>query len=270
MKFEHTLNPVLIELGPVALHWYGLMYLLALGSAILLGRYRAKSPNSGWEPDQVSDLAFYLFIGAILGGRIGYSLFYNFQQFVANPLSIIGWSNGKIEWSGMSFHGGLLGVLIATLFMARRYQKNFWDITDFIAPLIPLGLFFGRIGNFINGELWGIPTDQSWGILFPMDPEGLYRHPSQLYQALGEGLLLFLLLWLFTRTSKPRFAASGLFLIGYGVARFSVEFFREPDHHIGYLFGDWFTQGMLLSLPMIIFGVLLMTLAYRNKDKGSV
>ncbi len=272
MIVEHNLNPIFINLGPIAIHWYGLMYLVALGTGIFLGSYRAQRANSGWEKEQVSDMAFYLFLGAILGGRIGYSLFYNFDLFIEQPLSILGWQDGKLEWSGMSFHGGLIGVLVATLFIARHYKKGFWEVTDFIAPLIPLGLFFGRIGNYINGELWGRATDQSWGWLFPMDPSGLYRHPSQLYQAFGEGLLLFIILWIFTQKPRPRCAASGLFLVGYGSFRFIAEFFREPDAHIGYLIGEWFTKGMLLSLPMIIAGLLLLLFAYkfnRSTDKGA-
>lgn len=264
--FEPKIDPIIFEIGPLALRWYALMYLVALGLAVLLGSYRAKKPNSGWTPAQVSDMAFYLFLGAILGGRIGYTLFYDFGTFIHNPLSIIGWTGSSIEWAGMSFHGGLIGVLVASFFLAKSYQKTFWEFTDFIAPLIPLGLFFGRLGNFINGELWGKPTDQSWGFLFEFDRLGLYRHPSQLYEAFTEGLLLFIILWVFTAKPRPRAAASGIFLLGYGGFRFIVEFFREPDAHIGYLAGNWLTQGMLLCIPMILIGGYLLIRSYQKQS----
>lgn len=267
--FSPQIDPVIFSIGPVALRWYALMYIIALGLAVILGSYRAKKPNSGWTTSQVSDTAFYLFLGAILGGRIGYTLFYDFSNFIQNPMSIIGWTGEMIEWSGMSFHGGLIGVLIASFFVARHYKKTFWEFTDFIAPLIPLGLFFGRIGNFMNGELWGNFTDQTWGFLFEYAPttiDLIYRHPSQLYEAFTEGLLLFIILWIYTSKPRPRAAASGIFLLGYGGFRFIVEFFREPDAHLGYIFGGWLTQGMLLCIPMIVIGLFIIIMAYRRKS----
>ncbi len=268
MIFTPDIDPIIFSIGPVAVRWYSLMYIVALLIAIVLGTYRAKQKDSIWTKDNVSDAAFYLFIGAVLGGRIGYAIFYNWEQVLNNPLFIVGWNGQTIEWSGMSFHGGLLGTLVAALLVRKKIQKSFWQITDFFAPLLPLGLFFGRIGNFINGELWGKPTDQTWGVYFLHSPYGerVLLHPSQLYEAVTEGLILFIILWWYTSKPKPRCAASGLFLLGYGVARFSVEFFREPDAHLGYRLGtDWLTTGMILCIPMIIAGLGLMLFAYRNK-----
>ncbi|MBS7834977.1 prolipoprotein diacylglyceryl transferase [Wohlfahrtiimonas chitiniclastica] len=271
MIFTPQIDPVIFSIGPVAVRWYSLMYIVALLIAIGLGNYRAKKPGSTWTKENVSDAAFYLFIGAVLGGRVGYAIFYGWEQVLQNPLFILGWNGHTVEWSGMSFHGGLLGTLVAALLVRKKIQKSFWQITDFFAPLLPLGLFFGRIGNFINGELWGKYTDQTWGVLFEHAPvvNGLvYRHPSQLYEAITEGLLLFIALWWYTNKPRPRCAASGLFLAGYGIARFIVEFFREPDAHLGYRLGtDWLTTGMILCIPMIVAGLGLMIYAYRN-NKG--
>ncbi len=263
MFVQPDIDPVFIQLGPLALHWYGMMYLLGLASAWLLGRYRAANHN--WQKTEVGDLVFMLFLGAVLGGRIGYTLFYQFSNLISNPLFIIGYTGSGFEWAGMSFHGGLLGVLVAAAWYARQSRHPFWQITDFIAPLVPLTLLFGRIGNFINGELWGRVTDAPWGVLFRQGGP-LPRHPSQLYEAFLEGVVLFIILWWFSRKPRPTKAVSGLFLIGYGVFRFAVEFVREPDAHLGYLAFNWFTMGMLLCVPMILFGCLLLGLAYRNKS----
>jgi phosphatidylglycerol:prolipoprotein diacylglycerol transferase len=244
-------DPVIVTLGPFKLHWYGLMYLFAFGAAYLLGMQRAKQAHSPLTPEQVSDLVFYAVLGAVLGGRIGYILFYNFHAYLANPLAIF-----KIWEGGMSFHGGLLGVCLVFWLYGRRLKQGFFTIADFAAPLVPLGLGFGRIGNFINGELWGSPTQLPWGMVFPTGG-AMTRHPSQLYEALLEGVLLFIILWLYSKQPRPTMRVSGLFLIFYGSFRFLIEFVRLPDAHIGYLAGDWLTMGHLLSTPMILFGLFL-------------
>lgn len=258
--YYHDLDPVLIQLGPLKVHWYGVMYLVAFALGWWLGRVRAAKPGSGWKPEQIGDLVFYFALGAVLGGRLGYTLFYNLAAFLDNPLEIF-----YIWRGGMSFHGGLIGALIAAWLYGRRHRKGFWQVVDFIAPLVPLGLGAGRLGNFINGELWGGPTNGNWGVVFPHDALGVPRHPSQLYEAALEGLVLFALVWLFTAKPRPTMAASGLFALGYGVFRFAVEFVREPDAHLGYLAFGWVTMGQLLSLPLILVGVVLLALAYRRE-----
>lgn len=255
----HEIDPVAIALGPLKIHWYGLMYLVGFGSAWYLGMRRARKPGSGWDEQQISDLIFWGAIGVVLGGRFGYVLFYNFSQFLADPLWLFAVWEG-----GMSFHGGLLGVIAAIALFGYKYQKSFFDIGDFIAPLIPIGLGAGRVGNFIGGELWGRATDQSWGVVFPRAGDALARHPSQLYEFVLEGVVMFILLWLYSARPQPKMAVSGMFLLLYGLFRSSVEFFREPDGHIGFIALDWLTMGQLLSLPMILLGVVLILLAYRN------
>ncbi|GGK84084.1 prolipoprotein diacylglyceryl transferase [Amphritea balenae] len=255
----HEIDPVAIALGPLKIHWYGLMYLVGFGSAWYLGMRRARKPGSGWDEQQISDLIFWGAIGVVLGGRFGYVLFYNFSQFLADPLWLFAVWEG-----GMSFHGGLLGVIAAIALFGYKYQKSFFDIGDFIAPLIPIGLGAGRVGNFIGGELWGRATDQSWGVVFPRAGDALARHPSQLYEFVLEGVVMFILLWLYSARPQPKMAVSGMFLLLYGLFRSSVEFFREPDGHIGFIALDWLTMGQLLSLPMILLGVVLIMLAYRN------
>ncbi len=205
-------------------------------------------------------MLFYGAIGVILGGRIGYALFYDLLNVINNPLNLF-----KVWQGGMSFHGGLLGVLIAIWLFGRKSGKSFFEISDFVAPLVPLGLFFGRIGNFINGELWGRVSDVPWAMVFPTGGP-LARHPSQLYQALLEGLLLFVILWWFSAKTRPRAAVSGLFLLGYGSFRFAAEFFRVPDPQYGYLAFDWFTMGQLLCVPMIIAGLVMMFWAYQRSN----
>lgn len=253
------IDPVAIDLGIIQIHWYGLMYLLAFACAWSLATYRAKK-RENWNADMVSDLIFFGALGVVLGGRVGYVLFYGFEQFLQNPIWLF-----QVWTGGMSFHGGFLGVVIAMLFWCRKYQKNWLETLDFIAPCAPLGLMFGRLGNFIGGELWGRAVQDlnyPLAMIFP-HVDNIPRHPSQLYQALGEGLLLFILLWWFSSKPRPRMAVSALFLIGYGVARFVVEFFREPDH--GQLFVAWMSKGQVLTLPMIILGVIMLVIAYQRK-----
>jgi phosphatidylglycerol---prolipoprotein diacylglyceryl transferase len=249
-------NPIAFELGPVKVHWYGIMYLLGFGSAWGLARWRASRPASTWKPGDVDDLIFYAMLGVILGGRVGYVLFYGLGFWARDP-----WYPLKIWEGGMSFHGGLLGVIVAITLFAWRRGRNIGDVYDFTAPLPALGLFFGRLGNFINGELWGKPTTLPWGF----NVNGQVRHASQLYEAGLEGLLMFAILWWFTSRPRPRLAPSGLFLLIYGTSRFLIEFVRLPDEHIGYLAGGWFTMGQLLSLPMIIAGLAMLLYAYRMR-----
>lgn len=257
------IDPVAFHLGPLSVRWYGLMYLFGFVSGYLLLSYRAKKPNSGWTTEQVSDLIFYGALGVILGARIGYVLFYNFGPFLDNPLSLF-----EVWKGGMSFHGGNLGVLLAMFLFARKTSKNMWDILDFAAPIVPIGLGAGRIGNFIGGELVGRATDVPWGMVFP-HIDNLPRHPSQLYQATLEGLVLFIILWTFSMKPRPRFAVSGMFGMFYGIFRFSVEFVRQPDAQLGFVAMDWMTMGQLLSLPMIIIGAGMIVYAYQRKPTQS-
>jgi phosphatidylglycerol---prolipoprotein diacylglyceryl transferase len=261
LRYPH-IDPIAVSLGPVRIHWYGVMYLLGFAAAWWLARYRAAQRNSTWKGPDVDDLLFYAMLGVILGGRIGYVLFYGLPLWRADWLYPL-----KIWQGGMSFHGGMLGVIVAMAIYARQRQRSVGDVFDFTVPLPALGLFFGRIGNFINGELWGRPTDGPWGMLVP-DPNGgpaVARHPSQLYEATLEGLVLFTIMWLYTRRPRPRYAPSALFLICYSVARIVVEFVREPDAQIGYLAGGWLTMGQLLSLPMLLLGIAMMIGAYRMR-----
>ena len=254
------IDSVAFSVGSLKVHWYGLMYLFGFIGAWIYGVLRSKREDLDWTRRQVEDVIFYGALGVILGGRLGYTLFYGWDVFIDNPVSIF-----YIWKGGMSFHGGLLGVLLAMLVYAHRNGKRFFDVTDFIAPWVPIGLGAGRIGNFINGELVGrvASPDLPWAMVFPyIDQQP--RHPSQLYQAFTEGLLLFLILWLFSSKPRPRMAVSGVFLIGYGCFRFTTEFFRTPDAHLGFVAFDWLTMGQLLSVPMILFGFLLLGLAYKN------
>jgi phosphatidylglycerol:prolipoprotein diacylglycerol transferase len=255
-----NIDPVAVDIGFVKIHWYGISYVVGILAAWLFLRTRGKQAYWSYNDEQVSDLIFYGMVGIIVGGRLGSVLFYNFSMYLQNPIEIF-----YLQQGGMSFHGGLIGVIVAVWFFAKKINKPLFEVIDFIAPAVPLGLGSGRIGNFINGELWGAPSNVPWAMIFP-DPAagGIARHPSQLYEALLEGLALFIILWWFSKTPRPVKAVSGLFLLGYGVFRFMVEFVRMPDQHIGYLAFDWFTMGQLLTLPMIIFGILLMTLAYKK------
>ncbi|WP_417529870.1 prolipoprotein diacylglyceryl transferase [Marinobacter lipolyticus] len=252
-------DPVAISLGPLKIHWYGLTYLVGFIAGWWLGRIRARKPWSPLNEEQVGDLLFYIALGVILGGRFGYVVFYNFDTFIADPLWLL-----RVWEGGMSFHGGLLGVMFAMWWYGRKVGSGFWKMADFVAPLVPIGLGAGRIGNFINGELWGKPTDVPWGMVFPQAPDALARHPSQLYQFALEGVVFFIILWWFSSKPRPRMAVSGLFLACYGVFRFLVEFVRQPDAQIGYLAFDWLTMGQVLSFPMIVAGAGLMLIAYRR------
>jgi phosphatidylglycerol:prolipoprotein diacylglycerol transferase len=253
------IDPIIFSIGPLSLRWYGLMYLVGFAAAFWLASVRLSRTN--WTKEQLSDLLFWGFLGVILGGRIGYVLFYQFELFLSDPLYLF-----KIWTGGMSFHGGLLGVITALWWFSRKAKCTFLQVGDFIAPLVPIGLGAGRIGNFINAELWGRTTDVSWGVIFP-GAGPLPRHPSQLYEFALEGVVLFLMLWLYSRKPRPIGAVSGLFLLGYGSFRFFVEFFREPDQHIGLYEGAFslgISQGQILSTPMIIGGIALMVWAVRR------
>lgn len=259
MLVHPQFDPHIFTIGAIGPSWYGLMYLLGFAVFWYLGTRRARKENSFIRPEQVSDYLFYAVLGVILGGRIGSVLFYNFDQFLADPVYLV-----RIWEGGMSFHGGLLGVIAVTWLYQRKYHWGFFRLADFIAPLVPPGLFFGRIGNFINGELWGRETSVAWGMVFPQAGDQLARHPSQLYQAFFEGLILFLILWIYSAKPRAAGSVSGLFLIFYGLFRLMMEFVREPDQHIGFIAFDWLTMGQLLSLPMIIIGALLMWLAQKG------
>jgi phosphatidylglycerol---prolipoprotein diacylglyceryl transferase len=265
MFFYPDINPVVIAIGPVKVHWYGIMYLLSFIGGYWLLRYRAQTQplNRPLDPQQVGDLIFYMALGVVFGGRLGYCLFYAPYLFVEFSYGFPWWGVLKITQGGMSFHGGFLGVLLAAAWYCRKYRIHWWDLMDFIAPAAPVGLLFGRIGNFINGELWGRVTDGPWGMVFPhAGPEP--RHPSMLYEAMLEGAVLLAVLWWFSNTRRPRMAVSALFLIGYGGFRFLIEFVRQPDAHLGFIAFDWLTMGHLLSLPMLVAGIALLVYAYRK------
>jgi phosphatidylglycerol:prolipoprotein diacylglycerol transferase len=256
-------NPVAVSLGPLSVHWYGLMYLVAFIQFWWLGRHRIlhhpQLTGDGWTLQRLDDLLFHGVLGVILGGRLGQVLFYEPAYYLQQPLEILAVWRG-----GMSFHGGFLGVLVAMWLHARKTDTNWLVITDFIAPLVPLGLAAGRVGNFINGELWGRVADPSlpWAMIFPR-VDALPRHPSQIYQATLEGLLLFAILWLYSSRPRPRAAVSGVFLIGYGVLRWIGEYFRSPDAGI-FGFSYTISMGQWLSLPMILIGVLFLVVAHRR------
>jgi len=260
MLIHPQFDPVALSIGPIAIRWYGLMYLVAFAQFILLGRYRIRTQPGLLTAEQLDDLLFYGMLGVILGGRLGQVFFYDPAYYFSHPLEILAVWKG-----GMSFHGGFLGVLIASVLWARKFNIEWLKLTDFIAPLTPLGLAAGRLGNFINGELWGRVTDASlpWAMVFPQSGDLLPRHPSQLYHFALEGVTLFVILWLYTKKPRPSGAASGLFLIGYGAFRSFTEYFREPDTGI---FGHSYTisMGQWLSLPMILIGLILLTRAARK------
>ncbi|WP_311755319.1 prolipoprotein diacylglyceryl transferase [Proteus terrae] len=281
LKFPE-IDPVMFSIGPVSLHWYGMMYLVGFVFALWLANRRAAKPNSGWTKNEVETLLYVGFVGVFIGGRLGYVFFYNLPVFLNDPLYLF-----KVWDGGMSFHGGLIGVICAMIWFAKRTKRKFFQVADFVAPLIPFGLGLGRVGNFINGELWGRVTfDTPWAFLFPtsrsadlqlvaQDPATLLpiiqeygvlpRHPSQLYEMLLEGVVLFIILNIFVRKNRPIGSVSGLFLIGYGAFRIIVEFFRQPDAQLG-LFGG-VSMGQILSIPMILLGIIFMVWAYRQDKK---
>jgi phosphatidylglycerol:prolipoprotein diacylglycerol transferase len=248
MSYPH-IDPIALSLGPVKVHWYGLMYVIGFAAVWFLGQKRAQQPWSPIKPEAIEDLVTYGAIGVIFGGRIGYILFYNFGEFLSNPIILF-----KIWQGGMSFHGGMLGVFIAMWFFAKKQHCTMLQLTDIIAPLAPIGLGAGRIGNFINSELWGRPTDMPWAMVFP-NGGPLARHPSQ---------LLFTMLWVYSSKPRPVMATSGLALFLYGCFRFFVEFFRMPDAQLGFLALNWVTMGQILSTPMIFMGAVLFYYAYKK------
>ena len=254
------IDPVALAIGPLKIHWYGLMYLVGIGGAWLLASRRLERFDATWTKDKLSDLVFWVAMGVILGGRLGYVFFYDFAAYIAEPAKIL-----RVWEGGMSFHGGLIGVMLATWWFGKRNGKSFFELMDFIATLVPIGLGAGRIGNFINAELWGKAADVPWAMVFPTDPEQLARHPSQLYQFALEGVALFTILWFYSRKPRPTMAVSGMFAACYGVFRFIVEFVRVPDAQLGYLAWDWLTMGQVLCLPMILGGIGLIAYAYKRQ-----
>ncbi|MBU0455403.1 MAG: prolipoprotein diacylglyceryl transferase [Pseudomonadota bacterium] len=256
-----TFEPIAFHLGPLSVHWYGLMYLFSFIVCWGLLKHRARLSEGRWTMDQIGDLVLYAAFGVILGGRTGYMLFYDLHNFLHAPWIIV-----KVWEGGMSFHGGLLGVLIAVALWARKFHRSFFDVTDFLAPVVPVGLAAGRVGNFINCDFLGRVTSVPWGMIYPRGGI-LPRHPSTVYEFLLEGVLLFVVLWLYSAKPRPRMAVSGMFLLGYGAFRVFCEFFRQPDPQLGFLAGGWLTMGELLSIPMILGGILLLVLAYRYKAR---
>ncbi|MCB1582630.1 MAG: prolipoprotein diacylglyceryl transferase [Xanthomonadales bacterium] len=278
-------DPIFLSIGPLDIHWYGITYLIGFGFYFLLGKYRLKKYPSSWNDEQLSDFLFYGALGVIIGGRLGWVLFYNDASIINNPLLPF-----KIWEGGMSFHGGLTGVLLAMWYFKNKAKKSFFEISDFIAPLVPTGILAVRLGNFLNGELWGRLTDKPWGMIFPdalpyqlqpqtMEPSAwqqLYqageldvfaRHPSTLYEAFGEGLLTFIIVWTVAHFAKKRGTVSAAFLLCYGTARFIVEFFREPDANRGFIAFDWMTMGHLLTLPILAFGLWILVSNSRSIKK---
>jgi len=258
MLIAPNIDPIALRIGPLAIHWYGLMYVASL-LTVWWGMTRlARKPGALLNPEQVSDLIFYGAIGVILGGRLGEVLFYNPGYYFTHPLAIL-----RVWEGGMSFHGGFLGVVFAVWWYARKQGKTFWALMDFVAPWTPIGLGLGRLGNFINQELWGRATDVPWAMVFRTGGP-LPRHPSQLYELALEGVALFAILWWYTRKPRPAASVSALFAVCYGVFRFSVEFVREPDANLGFLAFGWLTMGQLLSLPLIAAGAGVLLWAYRK------
>ena len=258
-----NIDPMAISIGPFAVHWYGITYLVGFAAGWYMAGVHANRMNLPFTKDDRADLLFYCALGVILGGRIGSVIFYNFSAFAQDPLMLF-----RIWQGGMSFHGGFIGVLVAMGIFARKRGYKFFQVSDLVAPVTALGLGPGRIGNFINGELWGRVTEVPWGMVFPFTNAGdLPRHPSQLYQFMLEGVVLFLICWIYASKPRPIMAVSGVFVLSYGVLRFFVEFFREPDSHLGFVAFNWMTRGQQLCVPMIIAGAVMVWLAYKRGDK---
>jgi len=283
MHYIVNFDPVFLELGPLKIHWYAITYLIGFAFFILLGNYQVKHYKSSWTKEQVSDFLFYGALGVILGGRIGWVMFYSDTSLLDDPLLPF-----KVQGGGMSFHGGLAGVFIAMFYFKYKTQKGFFEIADFVAPLCALGIGSVRIGNFVNGELWGRTTDKSWAMIFPdslpanlwnqpieklqeLNQKGLLnefaRHPSTLYEAFLEGLVTFIIVWIVARKFTRKGIAAGTFLLCYGLSRFTVEFFREPDENRGFIAFDWMTMGQILTIPIIIFGLIFISGILLKKSK---
>ena len=254
------INPVAFSLGPLKVHWYGISYLLSFMIAWMLAKYRLKTSYHRWNNEIITDFIIYAAFGALIGGRVGYVLFYEINHFMEDPWHIV-----KIWQGGMSFHGGLIGVSAALLIFARKMKLNPLLVLDYAAPIVPPGLALGRIANFINGEVFGRITSMPWGMVFPT-ADSLPRHPSQLYEAFVEGLILFIVLWIYTKKPRVLGSTSGLFLGYYGVGRFCCEFFREPDAHLGFIFANWLTMGQILSIPLILIGIWLFHSTNKSKN----
>ncbi len=253
MYLHPNIDPVAFSVGPLKVHWYGLMYLLGFFVGYWLGVWRTRKPWCGWKKDEVADVMIYILFGVLIGGRLGYVFFYKPGDYLADPLQIL------FVWQGgMAFHGALVGVILAMWLFGRKTGRSFFAVADFVAPLTPIGLGAGRVGNFINQELWGKVSDAPWAMVFRTDPLSQPRHPSMLYEALLEGVVLFLILWFYSSRPRTVGRVSGMFLTCYGAFRFLVEFVREPDAHLGYLALGWVTMGQVLSLPMILFGLWLL------------
>ncbi len=259
-----VIDPIIFSIGPVSLRWYGTMYLIGFLAAMFMANKAADRSNGLWTRDQVSDLLFYSFLGVILGGRVGYVLFYQFEYFLSDPLYLF-----EIWQGGMSFHGGFLGVIFAAFIFARKTKKSFLAVGDFVVPLVPIGLGMGRLGNFINSELWGRQTDVPWAMVFPTDPLQVPRHPSQLYEFFLEGVVLLIIMLVIIRKPRSLGLATGSFFIGYGVFRSFVEFFREPDAHLG-LYFTFISKGQILSIPMILVGILIIYLGHLSQQKSAI
>jgi len=257
----HSLDPVIFQLGTFKLYWFGVLYLLALAASWWLARVQARRRPSEWSLEEVNDLILYAALGLALGGRLGYVLFYHLAEFLNHPLVLL-----EVWRGGLSFHGALLGALVAVMLFARRSHKGTMQVTDFLVPMAPVVILGGNLANFFNGELWGNVTDLTWGMVFPRaDLE--VRHPVQIYEALSEGLLLFALLWWLAGRSPRRSLPTGTFLVAYGVLRIINEFFREPDPQLGYLAWNWLTMGQLLSLPVVLAGAWIIYSAYKDKQE---
>jgi phosphatidylglycerol:prolipoprotein diacylglycerol transferase len=254
------IDPILIRIGPIAIHWYAISYLVGISLAWWVLSRRARDERIPWNSEQLSDLLFYSVLGIVIGGRVGYMLFYNRAQLLADPLSLF-----RVWEGGMSFHGGLVGVMVAFYIFGRWHGKTFFEVADYVTPAVPLGLGCGRLGNFANTELPGRVTDVPWGVVFP--GETVARHPSSLYQAILEGPVLFTVLWLFSARPRPSMAVSGLFLVGYGTLRVVSEFFRQPDQQLGFIAFGWLTMGQLLSVPMILLGCAFLIYSYTQNTR---